>query len=173
MMDDPTGPEQPDGPTAARDGEPDADELARRRAAKGQPISDTAAAEANGGQAEEADGQQTMLDTFELVQEKGRPVTIAQLIARGTPVIQEWKFEGKSSRGTGGLIPFSSPDVLLLVDARAGKVEIDPTYDAEGSVEKVTIRPHVKAVRVYDARTEQARVRFNGLEEGAPAVAES
>jgi hypothetical protein len=101
---------------------------------------------------EEEDGQL-------FVVEQGKRVTLANLYARSTPVEVVFKFQGRSVKGGAetGLIPFSDPELTLIVPARAGKVEIDPTYDAEGNVSKVTIRPHVRAITVYDSRSEAAR----------------
>lgn len=163
------GPEAPEEPTAARDGDVDADELARRRASRNGETNGSSLADRAGEDDDPVPNADEQFE-FELV-EQGKTVTLSQLIARGTPTIQEWKFEGMSVKGSGGLVPFSRPDLLLLVDGRAGKVEVDPTYDDEGKVEKVTIRPHVKARYVMDARTEQARVRFGEAQPDA-AIAE-
>jgi hypothetical protein len=138
MADD--GPEKDDQPKAAHDAEPNL------RAVDGD------------GKADALD-ETPEQEEFEFdIPEGTRTVSHRELIARNTPIIVEWKFEGRSVRGRKrGLIPFANPDVVLVVPARAGKVEIDPTYDDDGNVTKVTLRPHVKARTVMDARTEEAR----------------
>ena len=151
MIEQPGSADAPEEPALATDGEVDEDELARRRAAKPDSFEEPVP---------NADEQ----FEFEL-EEKGRAVTLSSLIARGTAIERSWKFDGTQVQGSGGLIPFSSPDILLVVDGRAGKVVVDPTYDADGRIEKVTLRSHVKARRVYDARTEAARARLGELPE--------
>lgn len=99
------------------------------------------------------------------VLEQGKKVTLASLYARSTPVVLEWKFTGKAVKGSGenGLISFDDPDIVLVVPARAGKVEIDPTYNDDGSIKHVTLRPNVKAKTVYDARSEGAKSLMSAL----------
>lgn len=106
-------------------------------------------------QGEEADGQMFVL-------EQGKQVTLGTLYNRGTPVTFEVQLTGKTLKGPGNLISFSSPDVMLVVPARAGKVEVDPTYDDEGKVARVSIRQRVKTTAFYDSRTEAARVALDG-----------
>jgi hypothetical protein len=112
---------------------------------------------AEGGQGEEDDGQM-------FVMEGGSKVTIGTLIARKTPVLYEFKLGGKAIKGaTGmGLLAFNDPEMTLVVPVRAGKVEVEPTYDAEGNVKHVTVRAHVKPTMVYDSRTEAAKVALRG-----------
>lgn len=149
MIEQPGSADAPEEPALATDGEVDEDELARRRREKPDSFEEPVP---------NADEQ----FEFEL-EERGRTVTLSSLIARGTATVRTWKFEGTETPGSGGLIPFSSPDILLVVDGRAGKVVADPTYDADGRIEKVTLRSHIKARRVYDARSEAARARLGEL----------
>lgn len=106
---------------------------------------------------EEEDGQL-------FVVEHGQRVTLSNLVKRGLPVRYEFKLSAKGVKGSGdmGLIGFGDPDITLLVPARAGKVEIDPTYDGDGTVKSVTIRAHVKPLTVYDVRSEAARMVLGG-----------
>lgn len=158
----------PEGGMSAED-----DELARRRAAakKGddgegadpdrESIEAKAAAAADVPTDEEDDGQAFF------VMEHGKRVTLSTLYKRDVAVVIEFKLGSKAIKGGEGtgLVSFSDPDLLLVVPVRAGKVEIDPTYDTEGSVKKVTIRPNLKPTGgAYDARTNPAR-RLLGLPE--------
>lgn len=106
---------------------------------------------------EEEDGQL-------FVMEEGRKVTLGTLIKRSTPVEYEFKLGGKAVKGGGnmGLISFTDPDITLIVPGRAGKVEVDPTYNPDGSVKKVTIRAHVKPITAYDSRTEAGIAALRG-----------
>lgn len=106
---------------------------------------------------QEDDGQTFMF-------EQGRKVTLGTLIARGVRVEYEIKLGGKAVKGKGemGLIGFDSPEILLVVPGRAGKVEIDPTYDADGTIDKVTVRAHIKPQMVYDASTEAGQAALRG-----------
>ena len=106
---------------------------------------------------EEEDGQVFVI-------EQGRNVTLGTLIKRGTPVHYEFKLGGKAIKGAAGmgLLAFNDPEMTLVVPVRAGKVEIDPTYDAEDNVKHVTVRASVKPLMVYDSRTEAAQVALRG-----------
>jgi hypothetical protein len=102
---------------------------------------------------EEGDGQ------FLFVLEEGKKVTFDTLYERGTPVLYEFVLGSKGVKGAGdmGLIAFSDPDILLLVPARAGKIEVAPTYDGDGLVKHVTVRAHVKPLTVFDAHSAAGR----------------
>ncbi len=93
------------------------------------------------------------------VLEGEKRVTLSQLISRSTPVEYEFKLGGKAVRGALGmsLVSFSEPDLTLVVPVRAGKVIVDPTYDADGAVKSVKVRVEVKPKRVYDSRSDAAR----------------
>jgi hypothetical protein len=110
----------------------------------------------NGG-GEEDDGQLFVL-------EHGEQVRLSTLYARNTPVEYGFVLEGKTIKGGPGmgLIAFSDPHRTLIVPGRAGKVEVDPTYDGDGNVEKVTVRAHFKPTMAYDSRTEAGKVAFRG-----------
>lgn len=96
--------------------------------------------------------------------EHGEHVTLGTLIKRGTSVLYEFKLGGKAVKGGGamGLLSFDQPDMTLVVPVRAGKVEIDPTYDADGLVKHVTVRAHVKPKTVYDGRSAAGRTALLG-----------
>lgn len=118
-------------------------------------IEDLAGEEVGAG--EEDDGQL-------FVMESGKSVTLGTLIKRGTPILYEFKLGGRAVKGAQGmgLLSFAEPDMTLVVPVRAGKVEVDPTYNNDGSVKHVTVRAHVKPTMVYDARTEAAQVALRG-----------
>jgi hypothetical protein len=48
------------------------------------------------------------------------------------------------------------------VPCRAGKTEVDPTYNPDGTVKKVVIRQNMKPITAYDARSEAGRVALTG-----------
>lgn len=100
------------------------------------------------------------------VLEDEKPVTIGSLIKRGTPVEYEFKLQSKAIPGAQGmsLMAFSDPERTLVVPGRAGKVEIDPTYNPDGSVKKVTVRASFKPLMAYDARSKAAEVALYGEE---------
>lgn len=122
----------------------------------GRSIEDRAA---EGDNELEPDAQEELF-----VLEGGKKVTISNLYGRGTPVMVEWQLSGKNLKGSGetGLLSYSDPDLLLVVPARAGKVEIDPTYNDDGSVKHVTLRQSLKARTFYDAQTEAAQLLLRG-----------
>ncbi len=163
MIEDGAGPETPEEPTAATDGEVDNDLERKRRereaagkGSNGSSVADRADALGDDEDVADADGQVE----FEF-EERGRTVTLSNLVARSVPIEREFKFEGRSVKGQGSLIPYSDPDRLLVVSIRAGKTETDPTYDEDGRISKVTVRQILKARYVLDARTEAARVAMN------------
>jgi hypothetical protein len=102
-------------------------------------------------------------ELFELY-EHGKRVTLATLYARNTPVEFEFILGGKGIKGAAGmgLVAFTDPDLTLVVPGRAGKVEVDPTYDADGNIKKVRIAQHFKPRMAYDARTEAGQVAVTG-----------
>jgi hypothetical protein len=105
--------------------------------------------------AEEPDGQL-------FVVEEGERVTLSSLYKRGTPVEYEFKVTGKSVKGQGGLISLDQTNVMLVLRCVPGKVEIDPTRDSDGRIEKVKIRANLKPAAVYKADSEAARVALSG-----------
>lgn len=96
------------------------------------------------------------------VVEEGQRVTLSTLYKRGTPVEYEFKMTGKSVKGQGGLISLDETNVMLVVRCVPGKVEIDPTRNADGKVEKVKIRANLKPAAVYQAETDAALVALRG-----------
>src|SRR5438105_4777850 len=100
---------------AAKDGQPDEDELARRRAqgGNGRPIDDQ---ESQVG--EEDDGQM-------FVWEQGRKVTLGTLIARGITVEHAFVFGGKRLKGRGGLVAFDD-DVLVIARGKVANTNLVP-----------------------------------------------
>ncbi len=114
----------------------------------------------NGGEGDEYEQEELF------VLEQGRRVTISNLIARNTPIEYRMTLNSRSFRGGGdmGLLPFSSPEILLIVPARQGKVIAEPTYDEGGEVEKVTIRCNFKPLTAHDATSAEGRALL-GLEE--------
>lgn len=168
-MIDETGPEAPDEPTPAKDGElSDIERKRREREAKGANGS-SVADRADALEDEPAEDEEGQVE-FEF-EERGRTVTLSNLVARNVVVEREFKFEGRSVKGQGSLIPYSDPDRLLVVSIRAGKTETDPTYDEDGRIAKVTIRQVLKARYVLDARTEAARVAMNEVAQSEAAKA--
>jgi hypothetical protein len=97
-------------------------------------------------QGEEDDGQ--------FVWEQGRKVTLANIIARGTPVEHHFVFGGRRTRGTGGLMGFDAKP-LMIVSGTPGNVVLSPSYDDDGTVVKVAIENHVKAKVVTNADTDE------------------
>jgi hypothetical protein len=128
------------------------DEEGRRAA---QAIADDKAANAPTG--EEDDGQLFVI-------EEGAKVTLGTLIKRGTSLFYEFKLGGKAIKGAGGmgLLSFDQPDMTLVVPGRAGKVEVDPTYDGEGKIKHVTVRAHFKPSTIYDGRSSAGRAALLG-----------
>jgi hypothetical protein len=144
------------GSTAAANGSSNghgSDEEARRAA---QAVADDKATKA-GGTGEEDDGQLFVI-------EEGAKVTLGTLIKRGTSVFYEFKLGGKAIKGAGGmgLLSFDQPDMTLVVPGRAGKVEVDPTYDGEGKIKHVTVRAHFKPSTIYDGRSSAGRAALLG-----------
>lgn len=147
----------------AKDGEPD--ELAAKRrngsAAGGSAATRGEQAQIDGTEGvaggQDDDGQ---LFAFE----HGRKVTLGTLIGKKTPVEYEFKMQAKGIPGAAGmnLMAFDDPDRVLVVPGRAGKVEVDPTYDGEGNVKKVTVRANFKPSMAYDSRSEAAQVALAG-----------
>lgn len=124
------------------------------RGQRGRSVSERAeAGEAEPATEQEDDGQ------VAFVMEHGKRVTLSSLVKKGIPVKYAFNMNGKSVQGgkAMGLISFSDPDLMLVVPARAGKVEIDPTYNDDGEVKEVTIRVNVKPRYVYDAQSDAGR----------------
>lgn len=140
------GPEEPEGPIAARDGAETPDELARRRAGR-QSIADRAA---------ETDADLDETDDEQLfVWEQGRKVTLASLIARNITVEHAFVFGGKRLKGRGGLIAFDD-DVLVLVRGRVAKTSLVPTRDDQERVTKVVIETHIRSHVIVPADSDEA-----------------
>lgn len=133
---------EPEAPKAAHDGQPEHNGNGN---AQSDPIAGT---------------EPVQEELFVLEQE--RRVGLAQLYARGTPVTFEVKLTGVQLKGPANLIAFSEPDVTLVTLARAGKVEVDPTYDSDGNVKEVRVRQNIKARRFFDARSEDAALALRG-----------
>ena len=100
------------------------------------------------------------------VLEQGRRVTLSQMISRGTTIEYRVTMNTKSIKGGNdmGLLPFNSPDILLVAPARQGKVTIDPTYNEDGDVLKVTVRVSFKPLTIHDATSVEGRALL-GLED--------
>lgn len=100
------------------------------------------------------------------VLEQGRRVTISSLVARGTSVEYKVNMNAKSIPGGSdmGLLPYSNPDILLIVPARQGDVRHSPTYDQDGMVKKVTVYVNFKPLTFHDATSPEGRALL-GLEE--------
>jgi hypothetical protein len=60
------------------------------------------------------------------------------------------------------LISLDQTNVMLVLRCVPGKVEIDPTRDSDGRIEKVKIRANLKPAAVYKADSEAARVALSG-----------
>lgn len=153
----------------------DANDLERKRQEREAA---EAAEESNGGgrsiEARAANGEAETGEEDDgqlFVVESGRKVTLSTLYGRGTPVEIEFKLGSKGVKGgqDTGLISFMDPDLVLIVPGRAGKVEVDPTYNPDGTVKKVVLRPHVKPVSAYDSRSDAGRALLGlpPLEEAA------
>jgi hypothetical protein len=99
-------------------------------------------------ESEEDDGQGTF------VWEQGRKVTLANIIARGTPTEHVFVFGGRRSRGSGGLMGFDAKP-LMVVSGMPGPVTLVPTYDDEDKVTKVVVESHVRARNVANADSEE------------------
>jgi hypothetical protein len=142
---------------AEREATADFDAKQNGAAATGDDERSREEAEPAGQVGEEDDGQFFVL-------EEGRPVGLSTLVKRGTRVEYEFKLDGHGVPGATGmsLIGYADPDRIMVVPGRAGKVVVDPTYDGDGRVKKVTIRQHFKPTMVYDARTEAGRVALSG-----------
>ena len=102
--------------------------------------------------------------------EHGEQVKLSTLYSKGTPVEYELKLSGKAfGGGTGmGLLAFTDPERTLIVPGRAGKVEVDPTYNPDGTVKKVKVRQHFKPATAYDSRTDAGRAALVGEQEHPP-----
>lgn len=143
----------------AKDGEPNDDEVSKRRAAKngGGSVADRSLAEeqakldAEDGKAEpeiaEADDGQLF------VWEQGRKVTLGTLIARGVPVEHAFVFGGKRVKGSGGLMSFDESP-LMIVSSKPGAVRVVPKRDDDDKVIKVTVESHVDTRVVHPADSE-------------------
>lgn len=105
--------------------------------------------------AEEDDGQL-------FVVEDAQRVTLGTLFRRGTPVDYEFKLTGKSIRGQGGLIGLGETNVLMLMRFAPGKVEVVPTRDPDGNVERVTVRTVLRPLAAYQAGSEAAEAALSG-----------
>jgi hypothetical protein len=133
----------------------------RERTADFDPASGTVAGNGDGDKAVsegadvDDDGQGALF-----VMEKGVKLGLGQLIARNTKIEYEFKLGGKGIKGAAGmgLLSFTDPERTLVVPGRAGKIEVEPTYDGDGSIAKVVIRAHFKPLMAYDASTEAGRV---------------
>lgn len=146
-----------------RPGSPEWDaDLEAQRAALSDPDRSLEDLESNGGLAEEGDGQMALV----VGSENGKEVTLGTLVKRGTPIEVKFKMEGKAISGSGGLLGFASPNILLLVPARSGQVVTDPTYglndEGEEVVKKATLRQHIRPTNVLNANTAEARALMFG-----------
>jgi len=99
------------------------------------------------------------------VMEGDKAVSLRDLIARKTP--KEFFLKMGTARVPGGvdmgLIAFSAGDLKMVVDGRPGKVTIDPTYNADGTVKKVAIVQTFKPRMFWDLDSARGREAI-GLE---------
>lgn len=148
------GPDKPEEEPAARDGsvasldEKRAGRSVAERVKQGE-FDDSASAETE----EEDDGQ------VHFVWERGKKVTLNQLIKRGSVAVEHaFVFGGKRVKGGSSLMDWD--DAAILVSrGMPGKVSIVPTRgggdDGEG-ITKVVVETHVPLAVVYAADTEAA-----------------
>lgn len=145
---DTSGPEAPEEPTPARDGN-----------VKDHPTRSRAATESNGSiadrtETEEDDGQHAMFFAVE----NGKSVTLAQLVKRGTPVEVKYKLSGKAIPNvSGGLMDPYLTSHLVVADCVMDDVDIQYIRDGNGTVEKVvqyvTLKPRVVQNALSEAGT--------------------
>lgn len=141
---DPTGPEEPEEPTRAEDGNV-IDHPSSKRS--GASLAERAETEQ-----EEEDGQQAF------VVEDGTKVTLSSLVKRGTPVEVKYRMTGKAiPNSTGGLLDPHKTSHVVLADCVVDDVDIQYIRDGQGRVEKViqyvTLKPRIVQNALSEAGT--------------------
>lgn len=143
--DGPDVPEQSEEEKAALDGAP-VRSLAEHRA--GRSVSQRA--EEDEEPSEDEDGQ---LEMF--VWERGRKVTLGNLISRGTTVEYAFVFGGKRLKGNGQLIGMEE-DVFMLSRGKMGHTKLVPTRKDDETVEKVTVEVQIVPKVLKNADSDEA-----------------
>jgi hypothetical protein len=144
--DAPDEPEQPDEPKAARDGAVSLEEHRRR---SGRSVS-TRAETGDEHPEEDEDGQ---LEMF--VWEKGKKVTLGNLISRGTKVEYAFVFGGKRLKGNGQLIGMEE-DVFMLSRGKMGHTKLVPTRKDDETVDMVTVEVQIVPKVLKNADSDEA-----------------
>lgn len=118
--DPPGDAEKPEGIPAARDGSPDEDELARRRAAKGTSVNE---------RVQNGDGDDDQPELFKMGSLEGDPkVTLKNLIKAGSTVTVKASLSSAEVPIKGGGLFDPEEEVTLLVRALPGGVTPRPKH---------------------------------------------
>lgn len=152
-QDPPGKADKPDGAAGATDGQPDDDELARRRAAKETPSSGSTGTSVSD---RVANGEGDDAELFPAGSLEGdSKTTLKNLIKAGATVIVKASLTSAEVPLTSGLLD-PEEEVELLVRALPGGVTPVPKHkDAQAGgdhkVESWTLRQQVRAIHVQDA----------------------
>lgn len=142
--------EAPEEPKLARDGAVSLEEH-RKRSGNGRSVAARAAEAApEGGEPEDEAGQMEMF-----VWEKGRKVTLGNLITRGTKVEYAFVFGGKRLKGNGQLIGMEE-DVFMLSRGKMGHTKLVPTRKDDETVEMVTVEVQIVPKVLKNADSDEA-----------------
>jgi hypothetical protein len=154
---DPSGPDEPEEETKARDGNvrefPGATKTEPEKE-KPDALADRTDDDDDGDAAKGPFKQEEIF-----IEEAGRKLTLGSIVQRGTPISYLFSMEGKSINAIrGGLIDPYDSSILLLADCVVDSYKTQYIRDGDGEVKEVKVYLSVKPRQVAEGLSENAQV---------------